>query len=178
MISYIAIFGPYYGIVLLIFGVWGLLLWGAIGALRRHGGRLRRMQVEGAALILIGTVSKWVVFDTLVGLNRLETDWAYWFSRGEVGIFMIGLLLFGLGYFLERRPRPGLVPWPSTVKSIGITGILIGLGLGMAAFKFFQYPWLHLPWSMGRVVFSLGMYPFALGYVVLGRRIPDPPVEP
>jgi hypothetical protein len=178
MFSYAGIYGLYYAIVLLALAPWGMLFLGALRAVRRRGGRLRRMQVEGAALILAGSLAKWMVFDPLFGFDRLRSAiWSYWFARGEVGFFLIGLLLFTLGFFLERRPRPGLIPWPSTVKSVCITGILLGAGLGLLAFKWSQYPWLHLPWTLPRVVFSLGMFPFAAGYLVLGRRLPDPPAD-
>lgn len=179
MFEYVVIYAIYYLTILMVLAPWVLLFIGSTRAIRRQGGRLRRMQLEGAILILAGTISKWTVFDTLFGLDRLNSEtWSYWFSRGETGWFLIGLLLFGLGFFLERRPRPGLTPWPKTVKSTGLAGILVGIGLAMVAYRWFQYPWLHLPWSVARVIFSLGMFPFAIGYVILGRRLPEPPVEP
>lgn len=169
----------FYAVVLLLQTPWWLLLWGAVRRVRRRGGRLRRLQVEGALILVAGTAAKWLVFDTHFGFDRLNvTLWSYWFSRGEVGVFFIGLLLFGLGFFLDRRPRPGLVPWPRTVKRVCIAALLSGGIAGAVAYILVGYRWFELPWSAARVLFSLGMLPFAIGYVLFGSQAIEPPAEP
>ena len=166
----------YYICILVLLAPWFLLLRGAIRLLRRNGGRLRRLQVEGAALLSAGSVAKWIVFDPNFGFDRLRVEiWSYWFSRGEIGLFLIGLLLFGLGFFLEREPRPALRPWPRIGKIISMTAILSGIALGTVAYIVFGYPWFELPWSAARILFSLGVLPFAIGYVLFGKHSPDPP---
>ncbi|HPO11893.1 MAG TPA: hypothetical protein PLI09_00490 [Candidatus Hydrogenedentes bacterium] len=170
--GYVLVFVFYYLCVLILLAPWWLLLFGSIKRLFRKGGRLRRLQAEGAFLALVGTMAKWIVYDINFGADRLNiTEWGYWFNRGEVGIFFIGLLLFGLGYFLERRPRPGLASWPHPIKTVSEIAILSCIALGVVAHSFFNYPWFELPWDSWRILFSLGVLPFSIGYVMLGKKI-------
>lgn len=170
MMDYIVILLFYYLCILLLQLPWWLTLLAAMRRLRRKGGRLRRLQAEGAALIAAGYFAKWMVYDINFGPDRLEiTAWSPWFSRAETGLLLIGLLLLGLGFFLERRPRPGMTPWPATVKNVCIAGILSGLVLATVAWILSAYAWLGLPYSLARVVFTLGCYPFCLGYYMWSK---------
>ncbi len=170
--------GFYYVCVLAVLAPWFVMLLGAWLRVRRRGGRLRRLEVEGAVMAAIGTVAKWVVYDTHFGFDRLRVEhWSYWFSRGEVGFFAIGVILFGLGFFLGRRPRPGLVPWPRIGRRLAAAGILSGIAFGLVAYFMRAYPWFELPWSTGRILFSLGVLPFAIGYVLFNVRMPEPPID-
>ncbi len=169
--AYAMILITYYGCVLILLAPWALLLVGAVRRMRERGGRLRRFQTEGAVLAMAGSVSKWIVYDLNFGPDRLGiTNWGYWFSRGEVGIFFVGLLMFGLGYFLERRPRPGLTPWPGKMKTISAIAILSSVPLSVIALAFFNYPWFELPWDGWRILLTLGVLPFSLGYWMLSKR--------
>jgi len=152
---------------------WCLIIAGAIFRVRRGGGRLRRLQLEGAAIVGVGILARWIVFDPWFGIDSVETDWwTYWFARAETGQFAIGLLLFGLGYFLDDRPRPGQPAWPLIGKALGVLSILLGAVAGWYIYQTVSLPWLHLPWSAGRCVFMFGFIPFSVGYLVYSRRVP------
>jgi len=168
-------------ILVLVMAPWFLLVVGAGFRVSRGGGRLRRLQLEGALLIWVGVVARWIVFEPLFGIDSMETDWwTYWFARAETGQFAIGLLLFGLGYFLDERPRPGQPAWPLIGKAVGILSILLCAVAGWYLYRTVSLPWLHLPWSIGRCVFMLGFLPFSLGYLIYSRRVPwrKPPLFP
>ena len=176
--SYVLVFALFYLCVLVLLVPYGILLAGAIRRVLIRGGRLRRLQVEGAFLLVAGTVSKWIVFDPNIAIDPLRaTNWGYWFSRGEIGLFLIGLLLLGLGYFLERRPRPGLRPWPRRPKTIAAMALFTGTALGIMAYAWVNYPWFALPWHAPRILFTLGLWPFAVGYLAFGGHR-DEPHEP
>jgi hypothetical protein len=169
--EYITVIAVYYLCILTLLAPWWLLFFGAIRRVRQRGGRLRRFQVEGAFLALVGTMAKWIVYDIHFGFDRLEnTNWGYWFSRGEVGFLLVGLLMFTLGAFLEHKPGARSSTWPETVKKLSGIAILSGIALGLVAFSRFQYAWFELPWLPWRVFLSLGVLPFSIGYVVFGKQ--------
>jgi len=152
--------------VLLLQAPWILLLIGAIRRVRQRASRLRRFQFEGMLLVVVGNLAKWLVFDVHFGFDRLGTSpWSYWFSRGEVGFFAIGLILFGLGAFLERDPFEKQERRPGVGRNVRIGAILSVLVIAFVAYVRWQYPWFSLPWNTGRVLLSLGIYPFAAGYL-------------
>lgn len=159
-----------YIVTVIVLAPWLLLLVGAIQRLQRRSGRLMRLQVEGAALALVSMLSRWVIFDPNFGLDRLgEQRWSYWFARGERGLFILGLLLFGLGYFLSRRPHPGLRPWSVAARTVSGLAILGGCVLAIVAWRAVALPPGELPWGAARIVFTLGCVPFALLYFLRGR---------
>jgi hypothetical protein len=162
----------YYLCILTLLAPWWLLFFGSIQRVRQRGGRLRRFQVEGAFLALAGTMAKWIVYDIHFGFDRLNvTLWGYWFSRGEVGFLLVGLLMFGLGSFLERKPGSRTPsPWPETVKKLSGIAILSGVALCLVTFSHFKYAWFELPWLPWRVFLTLGVLPFSIGYVVFGKQ--------
>ncbi len=145
---------------------WCLLLAGALRRVWVKPDRLQRMQGEGAFIILAGMTGALLLLDPVFGFEAARGRFAEWYPWGEQGLFWIGMLLLGLGYFLERRPRPGLKPWPSAGKALALAGLLVG---GMVAFALHGQTLLlgHLfPWSPVRMAFSLGMAPFAVLYCV------------
>ena len=146
---------------------WILLLAGALRKAWLRPDRLQRMQCEGTVIILAGMLAALLLFDAAFGLDAgRKSRYTEWYPWGEQGLFAIGMLLFGLGHFLERRPRPGLKPWSSAGRAAALAGILSG---GTAAFVVHEHTHLLgvlFPWTPARVAFSLGMAPFALLYVV------------
>ena len=145
---------------------WLLLLAGALRRVMARPDRLQRMQGEGSFIVVAGMLGGLLLFDAAFGLDAArKTRFAEWYPWGERGLFWIGLLLFGLGFFLERRPRPGIRKWPPAGKAVALAGILAG---GVAAFALHGHTHLLgclFPWSPFRAAFSLGMAPFALLYV-------------
>jgi hypothetical protein len=145
---------------------WLMLLVGSVRKVYGSNDRLQRLQVEGAFLIFSGMLVSWIFFDKTLGRDPdREGRFAFWYENGEHGLYWIGLLLFGLGEFLERRPRPGLKPWLRTGKVLACAGILSGV---IAAVYFhgealFLDSWYA--WNPARMVFSLGMLPFASVYM-------------
>jgi len=136
-----------------------------------HTGRLYRMQIEGALLALLSTAACWLIYDPNFGVDRYGVAaWSEWFDRGEPGLFWIGMLLFMLGYVLERRPRAGLVRWPRWASGIAWGFLLVGSALGLYAYFNVSLPWIDLPWQPSRMAFTLGCLPFALAYAVLECR--------
>jgi hypothetical protein len=166
---------PYLLLLLLLQLPWILLLAGALLRLRQRGGRLRRLQAEGAALIVGGALAALGLYHPQFGVDRYRLlSWGEYFDRAEMAAFLIGLLFFALGYFLERRPRPGLRAWPLIGKAVSGVAILLFAVLGLVVHRNVALPWIDLPWPVGRVVFGLGCYPFAIGYLVSSRN-PEPP---
>ena len=172
---YPLIYALFYLCVLALLAPYWLLLVGAVRRVLIRNGRLRRLQAEGAVLLVSGNMGRWIAFDPNIGLDPLTaTNWGPWFARGEVGLFLIGLLLIGLGYFLERRPRPGLRPWPSRPKTIAAMALFSGTALGILAYAWVNYPWFALPWHAPRILFTLGLWPFAVGYLAFGGDRNEP----
>ena len=138
----------YYALILVVLGPCLLLLGGAVRRVRMRGGRLRRMQVEGAVLITAATLLRWGAFDPrLADGYAAEGTWPYWLTRGEIGLMGIGLLLLLVGFFLERRPKPGIQPWPPTGKRVAVGSILGAAALGVAVALLTQEVWFGLPWG-------------------------------
>jgi len=160
----------YYLGILFFLGPWVLLAAGGILRVLRGNRRLVRFQAEGAVLILLSSVATWLVFDQNIGPGyEGGTSWAYWFARGEIGLFWIGLLMFVLGFFLERNRGPGFQPWPTTGKRVCMAFILIGLVLALLSLRRTESAWADMPWSNARLFFSAGSYPFAIGYVLFRK---------
>lgn len=163
----------FYALVLLFHLPWALMaLTAALRMRGGHTGRLYRMQLEGSALALLSTLACWIIYDPHFGVDRFRAaSWGEWFDRGEPGFFWIGMLLFMLGYLLERRPRAGLVPWPAWVRIATWTCLLAGGALAAFAARTVSLPWIDLPWPPSRMAFTLGCMPFAVAYTVLERRV-------
>lgn len=168
-----------YHLVLFTFQLpWLLLLIGALIRLRHVGGRLRRLQVEGTALIVGGALAAVAMYHPQAGYDRFRVAaWGEFFDRAEMAAFLVGLLFFSLGYFLERRPRPGLRPWPFVGKAVSAVAILLFAVLGLIVHRNVALPWIDLPWPLGRLVFGLGCFPFAIGYLIASRNPTPPPAD-
>ncbi len=175
-IYYVFLYGGLVIISILVFAVYILLIMGAIKECCWIPGRISRLQLEGAIIMFLGTVGRWIVLDPAIGIERLQSeDWTYWFNRGETGLYLVGLILFGLGFFLSRRPRPGLKPWDSGIKRWAIMTFVVLLGLGILLWFYLNARWFNFAWGYWRVLFSIALYPFAIGYLKQER---DPSVLP
>ena len=171
MIYYVFFYGGDVIISLLVFFVYILLIIGAIKECRWIRGRISRMQLEGAIIMFTGTIAKWIVFNQFLAINPLRSeDWTYWFDRGELGLYFIGLILFGLGFFLSRRPRPGLKPWDAGIKRMAVMSFFIALGFSILLWFYLYARWFNFSWEYGRVLFSIALYPFAIGYLKQERN--------
>ena len=161
-----------YMIVLLTLAPWAVFAWATLTrVLAGHTGRVYRMQVEGAAMVLAGTLAKWIVYDPHFGLIHHDiSHWEEWFDRGERGLFAIGVLLLLLGYVLERRPRRGLQHWPTGINHAAWTVFLLSFVAAVVIFRLHLFPGAAFPWAPGRIVFSVGCLPFAVGYAIYDRR--------
>lgn len=141
-----------------------LLLAGAAKKTSDCASRVNRLQLEGAVIITL------VMSFTLFFLHRVlameqvgETSFAYWYERGEYGLFAVGIILFALGFFLERRPRPGLERWP--LKARLLSGGWMGGWLLFAAFASGrQYAWDMAVWSPARTAAAWSILFFAIIY--------------
>lgn len=178
MIYYLFFYGGDVILSLLIFTVYILLIIGAVKEWRWIPGRISRLQLEGAIIMFIGTVAKWVVFNQFFCLDPLRSEeWSYWFGRGELGLFLVGLILFGLGFFLSRRPRPGLKPWNAGLKRLSLISFIVVLGFVILTWFHLYARWFHFSWEYPRVLFSIALYPFAIGYLKQERNPSVPPPE-
>lgn len=152
-----------------------MLLAGALVKLCRANTRLHRLQVEGAAMIVVGMAARWLIFDPHFGIDRYEEQlWSYWFDRAEVGSFAIGLLFLMLAFFLERCPRPGLRPWSWAGKIVVVGGILGGTLLSLFAARHLGLAFFDVPYPESRLLFLLGLFPFCIGYLRTSLRHTDP----
>ncbi|MCX8065938.1 MAG: hypothetical protein N3G21_12330 [Candidatus Hydrogenedentes bacterium] len=178
MIYYLFLYGGLGVIWILVFSVHTILLIGAVKELRWISGRISRLQLEGAVLMLIGTIGRCIVFDPVIGIDRLRSyEWSLWFGRGETGLYLVGVILFCLGFFLSRRPRPGLKPWDASIKRRVFITFIVALGLGILIWFYFKAPWFNTAWGWYRVIFGIALYPFALGYLRQERNPLAPPPE-
>jgi len=161
----------YYLMVLLLLLPWWLLLF---GALRRKGnGGLGRgqFQAEGAVLLIIASTMQWIANDMHIRpLWGEESEKLYALNYGENGLFLIGGLLFVLGFFFTRQRQPGWQPWPEGGKLLSLLFILLGLVFASAAYSTQVPPWLNLPWSMPRMFMTMGCLPFTLNYLLVAQR--------
>ncbi len=155
----------------------GLLLVGAARKTWRYPKRIARMQLEGAAIIVIGMVTRFIVFDPLFGADPgRETSFAYWFERGESGLFAIGIILFALGFFLERRPRPDLTPWPQQYKQAAWIWAAVCCPIALL-FVWRARSLGPMPWSLTRAGFAWALLAFALLYCFMAFMRPDEPLH-
>ena len=151
---------------------------GALLRLKRARHRTWRFELIGASFMVVAVFSRWLVTDPNFGLDPYElSDFTYTFKRAEGGAFFIGLLIFGCGFFLERRPGPGLRPWPWLARVVGWAAILLFGSLALVAQWYISLPWLDLPWGIGRYLFMLGLLPFAATYLWRARRDNLPPPD-
>lgn len=147
-----------------------------VGAARKvwvRSHRIARLQLEGAAIVLAGLVLRLVMFDAIFGFDPArEGRFAFWFARGEQGLLTIGTILFALGFFLERRPRPGLAVWP--VRYIRTAWACAGAGAMIALVIAWRgYAPCPMPWTLSRTSFLLGLTVFAVIYAYMAFMRPD-----
>jgi hypothetical protein len=164
----------YYLLIAFFHVPWLLLLAGALPRIRRRPSRERILQLVGAAALLGCVLLRMALYDTRFGLDpyRVKT-WTAIAEYAERGVFGIGLLAFGLGYFLERRPNPALRAWHPVGKALAALSILVFAVLALLVARNVSFAWLDSPWPEARLVFTLGFYPFAFGYARRGLRGED-----
>lgn len=162
----------YYIVVVLTLMPWVLILAGAWRKSRIRGGRVIRLQLEGVAILLAMALAGWVILDPNFGIDKFKTElWSLYFEYSATGAFWIGLLFFFLGFFLERKPRPGLEKWPMLEKLVA-AGFIIGGGLaGFVANRHLgPESFVPMPWPLARMLFTLGFLPFAVSYLRAALR--------
>ncbi len=145
---------------------WILVVVGSVFRLRYRDSRPVRFQALGAVMIVILSTVMFIVTNPQWGLDPdgLQ-NLTYQFDRAETGFFWIGIIVFFLGYFLERHPDLPSEPWPFIGKRIALIIILAAGVAAIPANRMLEMPWEGLPWSVARLTFTLGFYPFSLGYV-------------
>jgi len=165
----------FFGAVLVQFP-WWLVLAGSLWKLPVMARRLQRMQAEGAAILALGMLMRWAAWGRDFDMDaERAASFAFWMARGEEGLFFIGVILFAVGYFLERRPRPGLTRWPQAGKTAAAAAILVSGGAGLLLLGRDTFFGMTFPWEPARVMWSLGVYPFAAGY--LAEAVRRAPIE-
>lgn len=149
-----------------------LLFVGSLKKVIANPQRIARLQVEGAFILTVTIFSRFLIVDYLLLLDQKQgTSFFYWFNRGEQGMFAVGAILFFLGFFLERRPRPNLKPWPHTLALASKLTLIIGLFLA-AYIAWKQVEWAFSELSLFRTVLSHSFLVFALSYCILAFERP------
>lgn len=150
-----------------------LLFAGALKKVLTCSCRINRLQLEGAAIITATVTASIFFLYYLIELDaQRETSFAYWFGRGQRGLLFIGTILFCLGFFLERRPRPSLTPW--TPRSLSITRLWMGAWLWLAAIVAWRgYSWDILPWGPVGTCLSWSVLCFSIVYVQRAFTLPE-----
>ncbi len=167
----------FYVVFIILQVPWVLMLIGGVRRMWRTGHLYARLQCYGAAFAVLGKLAHLVIFAPGFGVDSAgNEEWTYWFIRAEWGGFLIGLLFFGMGYFLDRRPGPGYVPWPRAQRRLAVGAVLLGCVLAWIAYRYGPAAMLIGP-SIGlpRFVMALGFYPFAFAYEQWTRRDTSPP---
>jgi hypothetical protein len=151
---------------------WALLFVGGFRRMLRIRHIYGRLQCYGAAFMFLFKLAHMILFAPQGGSGATsEPEWAYWFVRAEWGAFTIGMLFFGMGYFLDRRPRPGYVPWPAAQRRLALGGMLLGMGLaGLATVFAWGDDFAGYSLGLPRLILALGFYPFAFAYEEWSRR--------
>lgn len=166
----------FYIAILLVQMPWFILLAAATRRMLRARQTYSRLQFYGAAIIVLGTIAHGIIFDPNFGLDpKGEAMWAYGFLQVEPGALAIGLIFFGLGLFLDQRPGRYHEPWPPAARLFcqGFLGVAV-VAAAVAYHKDLENCY-DLPWTVARVVFTLGFYPFSIVYLIWSGRAPVSP---
>jgi hypothetical protein len=168
MARFLLTFGAYLSLAPTLF-----LLIGAVRKVYADRQRIARLQMEGALILVLTLLFRLFLFDFVVSLDAIrETSFTYWFDRGEHGFFAVGFILFFLGFFLERRPRPGLNPWPPRITHFAKVWMWVWLWIAVfVAFK--GYGWTVSSWSPLRTCIAWSFLFFSGGYCYLAFIRPD-----
>lgn len=162
----------FYIVFIVMIVPWALLFVGGFRRMLRIRHLYGRLQCYGAAFIFLFKLVHMALFAPHGGPGASgDPEWAYWFMRAEWGAFSIGMLFFGMGYFLDRRPQPGFVPWPSAQRRLALGGMLLGASLAGLAFWFaWGDDFAGYPLGLPRLLLALGFYPFAFAYEEWSRH--------
>lgn len=163
----------FYIAILLLQLPWLLLFAGAGRRMLRARYLYSRLQFYGAALVVLCSIARLVLFDPNFGVDPLaERAWVFGYTQVEPGAVAIGLLFFGVGFFLDHRPGKEFQPWPLLAKRFSLWTLCAGVVLaGMASWRGAGV-WWQLPWTVSRLAFTLGFYPFAVTYLSWSGRAP------
>ena len=151
---------------------WALLLVGGFRRMLRIRHLYGRLQCYGAAFMFLFKLAHMALFAPHWGPGATgEPVWTDGFLSTEWGAFTIGMLFFGVGYFLDRKPGPQFVPWPASQRQLALTGILLGIGFcGLATWFSWGQDFAGYSLGLPRILLALGFYPFAFAYEQWTRR--------
>ncbi|MBP8130890.1 MAG: hypothetical protein KA184_15035 [Candidatus Hydrogenedentes bacterium] len=163
----------FYIVVVLVQLPWLLLCAGAARRMLRARYLYSRLQFYGAALIVLCSIARLVLFDPNFGIDPLaERPWIFGYTQVEPGAVAIGLLFFGVGFFLDHRPGKEFQPWPPLAKRVSLWSLAAGTALMLVALWRGTGVWFQLPWTVPRLALTLGCYPFAVTYLSWSGRAP------
>ena len=149
-----------------------LVLAGAARKVWCNWQRVARLQLEGAAILAVAVLSRFLLAGYIASVDQARgTSLAYWYDRGENGFLAVGLILFFLGFFLERRPRPGLEPWPPRLTQAARLWLCAWLCLAVYV-VWRGNTWDGAPWSPLHVCVALGFLYFSGAYCYLAFARP------
>lgn len=141
-----------------------LLLAGAVKKSTACWCRINRLQMEGAAIVTVTMFFQIFFSGYLKALDASgESSFYYWFCRGSYGLYAVGAILFFLGFFLERRPRPGLSPWPRLQVRLSFGWMVLWL-LAAAYAAGRRYAWDAAAWDPAHIYTAWSTLVFSVVY--------------
>lgn len=162
----------YYIAILILQMPWLLLAAGAARRMFRARHVYSRLQFYGALIPVLCILGRLYIFDPNYGVDPAgEKTWAYGYTQVEPGAMAIGMLFFITGLILDRRPGRYHVHWPAHVRAT--SHAMLALGTLMAWWTLgSESMWFRLPWTEARTLFTLGLYPYSVMYLLWCGRAP------
>jgi D-xylose transport system permease protein len=124
---------------------------------------------QGVQLILLGEAGELIVLDPIV--QSFSSSYLTVFASIVLGIFIVAIALVSLLVRRRSRRRAGLEPFPISIISLRLVGVIVGTGVAIILFNaYFGIPYMVvlllvvvalLTWMTNRSVF--GRYIFAIG---------------
>lgn len=149
-----------------------LLLAGALKKSAACWCRISRLQLEGCIIVTATMFFQMFFSGYLKALDASGgSTFYYWFSRGAYGLYSVGAILFFLGFFLERRPRPGLSPWPRWQVRLNFAWMVLWL-LAAAHTSGRRYAWEVAAWDPVHVLVAWSALCFSLVYCYRAFKYP------
>lgn len=160
----------YYIAILILQLPWLVLAAGAARRMFRARHLYSRLQFYGALIPVLCIIGRLYIFDPNYGVDPAgEKTWAYGYTQVEPGAMAIGLLFFITGLVLDRRPGRNYVPWPSYARATSHAILLLGALMAWWTFGS-EMAWYRLPWTESRTMFTLGLYPYSVMYLLWSGR--------
>lgn len=157
----------YYALIALLLLPWGLYVLGAGLRFAFHFKRIYLFQCFFALLLLLGSMLSWVMYDPNFGLDPYGIrDWSYTVGRVESWVFLLAFLLFFLCQIPDFHQSKALPLWRKIGKILSLGLILSGVCAAWFVAQNVSLPWLDIPWSIARALFTLCVIPHALGYLI------------